>query len=93
MYYGAVNMHFGWPLSEGDDLESVYYVLLTLANVRLPWLNYTADKEVVLHKLRISEVEVNQFYSFRFQLKAGNNDSFNFVSIEFIVSGEISRFN
>lgn len=61
MYYGAVAMHFGWPLTESDDLQSLYYVLLTLADVSLPWLNYTSDREVVLHKLRTDEVEVNEF--------------------------------
>lgn len=61
MYYGSIAMHFGWPLAESDDLQSLYYVLLTLADVRLPWLNLTSDKEVVLHKLRFAEVEVNRF--------------------------------
>lgn len=59
MYYGSVAMHFGWPLTESDDLQSLYYVLLTLADVRLPWLDYTSDREVVMHKLRFQEVEVN----------------------------------
>lgn len=59
MYYGAVAMHFGLPLSESDDLQSFYYVLLTLADVRLPWLDYVSDREVVMHKLRFEEVEVN----------------------------------
>lgn len=59
MYYGAVAMHFGLPLTESDDLQSLYYVLLTLADVRLPWLGFTSDRDVVMHKLRSQEVEVN----------------------------------
>lgn len=99
MYYGATNMHFGWVLSEGDDFESLYYVLLTLAGVRLPWLDYKSDREVVMHKLRTNEVEVNEFIAEKclwislFHICFVVIIALPFLSIEPDVSGQISRFS
>lgn len=76
MYYGAVAMHFGWPLTESDDLQSLYYVLLTLADVRLPWLDYVSDREVVMHKLRLQEVEVNKL-----NFKISDDQKIQFLSL------------
>lgn len=57
-FYASVGQHLGKPPAEYDDLESLHYALLSIADVQLPWLNLTTRPEIGEKKLRTKQVEV-----------------------------------
>lgn len=60
-HYGSIAAHRHGPFIEADDFESLFYTLLTLADVSLPWLNLTSHNQILEQKLDFQKVEVKSF--------------------------------
>lgn len=59
-FYMSIAVHMGQSPAEYDDMQSLFYTMLVLADVELPWRNLSLRREIMEYKQRI-EGEVNQF--------------------------------
>lgn len=62
--FGSLNLHDNRPRSYRDDLESLFYTILYLGGVKLPWIGHGPD--VGRHyKSRIDDMRVSKIRKIR----------------------------
>lgn len=52
-FYMSIAVHMGQSPAEYDDMESLFYTMLVLADVELPWIHLILRKHVMEYKQRI----------------------------------------
>lgn len=60
-WFRSIAVHLGESPAEYDDMESLFYAMLELADVELPWRKLVSKTQILESKQRAT-VEVNQFF-------------------------------
>lgn len=58
-FYMSIAVHMGQSPAEYDDMQSLFYTMLVLADVELPWRHLILRKQIMEYKQRIKG-EVSQ---------------------------------
>lgn len=61
MLFGSLSLHEDKIRGYKDDLESLYYTMLYLAGVKLPW-EHPDNEACASYKKRIQEIRVSKIY-------------------------------
>lgn len=59
-YFRSIALHLGEPPAEYDDMQSLFYSMLLMADVELPWMKLKAENEILEYKQRIADVKVSR---------------------------------
>lgn len=57
--FRSITLHLGETPAEYDDIQSLFYGMLLMADVELPWMKFKTEKEILEYKQRIDDVKVS----------------------------------